>query len=116
MDITAKQEEWLQAIAAASDGPAAAELEAAYSSIKTTDKLPDAAAGSSTADIPPTHVLLYLNDNTYLGESGHRLAQILRKARTTELPIVMAHENDAAKGGCAAQVRSPCTPPTLHTR
>ena len=29
MDITAKQEEWLQAIAAASDGPAVAELEAA---------------------------------------------------------------------------------------
>ena len=52
-----------------------------------------------------THFLLYLNTQTYLGESGERLANELRicKGVSREAPgvkVAMVHENDAARGGC----------------
>ena len=48
-----------------------------------------------------SHVLLYLNDQTYLGEAGQRLVEQLRLARAGGVKVVMVHENDAARGGCA---------------
>ena len=52
-----------------------------------------------------THFLLYLNAQTYRGESGERLADELRVAKgiSREAPsvkVAMVHENDAARGGC----------------
>ena len=43
-----------------------------------------------------THMLLYLNEDTW---SDERLAEQVRQAREDRLPIVMAHENDPEKGG-----------------
>ena len=47
-------------------------------------------------------MLLYLNVETHLGARGEALAGELRRARAAEpeLPVVMLHENDAARGGC----------------
>ena len=52
-----------------------------------------------------THFLLLLNDQTYMGDSGQKLAGELCivKGITREAPsikLVMVHENDAARGGC----------------
>ncbi|EOD14389.1 hypothetical protein EMIHUDRAFT_211817 [Emiliania huxleyi CCMP1516] len=47
-----------------------------------------------------THMLLYLNQNTWLEEDGERLAEQVKQAREDKLKIVMAHENDPALGGC----------------
>ena len=59
-------------------------------------------------EMKPTHMLLYLNDQTFLDEKGERLADEVRRARAlnsdrtdaNDLQIVMLHENDPAKGGC----------------
>ena len=48
----------------------------------------------------PTHFLLYLNFQTFVGEGGARLAEEVRVARKAKLPFVLAHENDPAKDGC----------------
>ena len=48
----------------------------------------------------PSHFLLYLNTDTFFDEDGAQLAQELRKALATQLPIVVAHENDPERGGC----------------
>ncbi|EOD21749.1 hypothetical protein EMIHUDRAFT_207811 [Emiliania huxleyi CCMP1516] len=48
-----------------------------------------------------THMLLYLNQNTWLEDDGERLAEQVKQAREDKLKIVMAHENDPALGGCA---------------
>ena len=45
-------------------------------------------------------MLLYLNEQTYLGEAGGRLAEQLHVARAGDVKVVMVHENDAARGGC----------------
>ncbi|EOD37990.1 hypothetical protein EMIHUDRAFT_200360 [Emiliania huxleyi CCMP1516] len=47
-----------------------------------------------------THMLLYLNQNTWLEEDGERLAEHVKQAREDKLKIVMAHENDPGLGGC----------------
>ena len=47
-----------------------------------------------------THMLLYLNQNTWLEDDGERLAEQVKQAREDKLKIVMAHENDPEKGGC----------------
>ena len=47
-----------------------------------------------------THMLLYLNQNTWLEDDGERLAEQAKQAREDRLKIVMAHENDPALGGC----------------
>ena len=46
--------------------------------------------------------LLYLNDQTYLGEEGERLAEELRKVRAANgnVRVLMVHENDDTRGGC----------------
>ena len=43
--------------------------------------------------------LLYLNDQTYLGAAGSRLAAELHAARDAALGVVMVHENDPRRGG-----------------
>jgi len=54
----------------------------------------------STADARPanaTHMLLYLNEDSF---SDERLAEQVKQARKDKLKIVMAHENDPDLGGC----------------
>ena len=45
-------------------------------------------------------MLLYLNRSTWAGDGAAALAEQVRAARRVRLPLVMAHENDAARGGC----------------
>ena len=47
-----------------------------------------------------THMLLYLNDETFVGEEGELFANEVRCAHTNGFPVVMVHENDEAAGGC----------------
>ena len=49
-----------------------------------------------------THLLLYLNDQTYGGEAGERLADELRLVREegSDISVCMVHENDEVRGGC----------------
>ena len=48
-------------------------------------------------------LLLYLNEDTWLGEKGNLLADQVRAARKTGVRIVMVHERDTARGGCEIQ-------------
>ena len=50
-----------------------------------------------------THFMLYLNDQTYLEDAGEKLADELRAARREKstVKVVMVHENDEDRGGCA---------------
>ena len=45
-------------------------------------------------------ILLYLNEQTWIGEDGDRLATEVRRARQIGLDIQMVHEFDPAKDGC----------------
>ena len=44
--------------------------------------------------------LLYLNDETWLGQDGSQLADQVQLAQKKGLKIVLAHEVDPARGGC----------------
>ena len=61
----------------------------------------------------PTHFVLYLNFNTFADEDGEGLAEQVRLARASKLPIVMPHENDPDKGGCQFERFFATTPPDL---
>ena len=56
--------------------------------------------GGVADELEPTHMLLYLNDFTFVGEEGKALAVELRAARAAGFPVLMLHENDEAVGGC----------------
>jgi len=43
---------------------------------------------------------LYLNEDTWIGEAGERLASEVRIARRANVPIVLVHENDPDAGAC----------------
>merc|ERR1712070_487781 len=49
----------------------------------------------------PTHFLLYLNNQTFVGEDGAALAAQVRQARTAGLTMIMFHEQQAEKGACS---------------
>jgi hypothetical protein len=57
-------------------------------------------AARASLEPEPTIMLLYLNDETYVGKEGERLVEELRAARKHHYPILMLHENDPACGGC----------------
>ena len=66
-----------------------------------TSSLPTLSRSASTnAGSSPTHFLLYLNFDTFVGQDGARLADEVRAAMAAKLPFVMPHENDPTKGGC----------------
>ena len=46
------------------------------------------------------HMLLYLCKETFVGDSGRRLAHEVREATRLSLDIVMVHECDPDKNGC----------------
>jgi len=55
---------------------------------------------SDSGSVEATHMLLYLNQSTWTSEGAEALAEQVRAARRARLPIVMAHENEAKRGGC----------------
>ncbi len=72
----------------------------------------DAAAALSPSSRTPTrrrwihesaasHMLLYLNYDTFVGENKAELAREVTWAQRRGVPILMVHENDPARGGCA---------------
>eukprot|EP00966_Prymnesium_polylepis_P318866 7364423-Prymnesium_polylepis.1 len=46
-------------------------------------------------------MLLYLNNKTFVGENGHNLAREVSIARSYGIDIILVHENDADRDGCA---------------
>ena len=86
----------------------AAELEACYNGIEVVEKF-----GIDVDEVKPTHFLLYLNVDTFCSDAGEQLAAELRRARAAKLPIVMAHENDPQRGGCAFERFFQTTPKDL---
>ena len=75
-------------------------------SISVTDAIPSRlsslprSSDSGNDGDEATHMLLYLNRSTWAGDGAEALAEQVRAARRARLPIVMAHENDAVRGGC----------------
>jgi len=65
------------------------------------------------SDVPPTHMLLYLNRETFVGETGEKLADEVRLALSAGTRVAMIHENDEAKSGCPFYVFFQTTPPDL---
>ena len=66
--------------------------------------------------LPPntTHFLLYLNKDTFVGRDGQKLAQEVRRVRSSSnIPIVLLHENDPALGGCTFEHFFHTTPEDL---
>ena len=51
-------------------------------------------------DSSPTHMLLYLNADTFLGSAGDKLAEETRHAMQQKLPLVLLHECDPQHGSC----------------
>jgi len=47
-----------------------------------------------------THMLLYLNQLTFIGEAGQALAHEVRLSRSHGVEIILAHENDPDLRGC----------------
>ena len=47
-----------------------------------------------------THMLLNLNEQTFVGEAGQLLAHEVHMACAHAIPIVLVHELDQVKGGC----------------
>eukprot|EP00966_Prymnesium_polylepis_P229787 5316880-Prymnesium_polylepis.1 len=62
-----------------------------------------------------THMLLYLNNETFVGETGQTLSAEVRRARALGIEIVLAHENDPARGGCPFNRLFQSTPHELVT-
>jgi hypothetical protein len=46
-------------------------------------------------------MLLYLNNTTFAGEDGQNLAYEVRRARTFGIDVLLVHENDPKRSGCA---------------
>ena len=58
----------------------------------------EAAPGVAEAGAaPPTHLLVYLNDETFT-DAGGQTAAMVRAAVWQRLPLVLVHEMDSAKG------------------
>ena len=65
-----------------------------------------------TDNLPPTHMLLYLNDKTFL-DPQQTTFEFCRQALDARVPIVLIHELDAKKGGCAFRHFFEATPKEL---
>ena len=66
--------------------------------------------------MPPhaTHFLLYLSGDTFTGFDGQKLAQELRRVReAARVPIVLVHETDPKRSGCAFERLFHTTPEDL---
>ena len=71
---------------------------ASNASFTTND--PDALRPSGESAPTATHMLLYLNQSTFVGDEAAKLAEELAAALKANVRIVLAHEVDPARGGC----------------
>jgi len=55
---------------------------------------------AEVANISATHMLLYLNTDTFLGVDGQTLANDVRLAWAAGVEVVLVHENDEHLCGC----------------
>jgi len=85
----------------------------ATSSTKTDASTPATQSPTGQAPRKPTHFLLYLSKKTFVGAQGEALAREVSKARAAGLPVVLVHENDGARGGCAFDTLFQTTPQDL---
>ena len=61
------------------------------------------------------HFLLYLNNKTFVGEEGLTLAAEMQMVLNAGMRVVMVHENDIERGGCAfSYFFQVLSVPTLH--
>ena len=60
-----------------------------------------------------THLVLFLNDQTFLGSQGAEYASDVRRALENGISILLLHENDPAKGGCEFSTFFRTTPEDL---
>ena len=49
---------------------------------------------------PPSHFLLYLSQQTFMGEVGETFAEEVRRAHAAGHTIAMIHETDPQRHGC----------------
>lgn len=101
--------------AAGTRGKAAVEgaLEATRDAYDGASAQRSAIFGADARPPQPTHVLLYLNSATFVGEAGGRLAKEMRDARARRIPIVLVHETDPMHGGCPFERFFQSTPQDL---
>ena len=96
------EEETPQPIKRALKALAASVVELGAVSVQSAHNAPAGpAVGDRRSDgTPVTHFLLYLAQETWVGDAGDELAREVRAAREAGMPIVMVHENDMEHGGC----------------
>jgi len=95
------------------DNEVAAKLKAAAETVATANHIKKLAIHSP----PPakgTHLVLYLNDKTFVGEAGQALEIEVQAALDAKIPIAMIHENDIEKGGCPFDRHLAATPAGLR--
>ena len=53
-------------------------------------------------DVLEPRLILYLNEKTFVGEAGEKLAKLVRASRSKGVEVLLVHENDRAEGrdGC----------------
>ena len=71
--------------------------------------------GGGAAATEVSHMLLYLNNNTFVGPAGEALADEVRAALKVDMPLLMLHENDEANGGCPFARFFETTPQARYT-
>ena len=86
---------------------AANELATAVLGLSATDRPPDGCAAIELelpawdeASPKATHFLLYLSDETFVGDAGRQFADQMRVVKARDIPYLMIHENDPARHGC----------------
>ena len=70
---------------------------------ETNIYVPEKAPSSPTERLgsdAPARFLLYLNVETFSGETSGRLVEEVKAARAANIPILLVHEHDTQKGGC----------------
>ena len=60
-----------------------------------------------------THMLLYLNSDTFVGDTGQRLFHEVKNARALGIDVLLVHENSHACGGCPFEMIFQTTPEEL---
>jgi len=76
------------------------ELTAAFAGLTVSTVADGSSSAPGRRPAAVTHMLLYLNQDTWLEDDGERLAEQIKQAREDKLKIVMAHESDPERGGC----------------
>jgi len=93
-----------------SEGEPAAGADAVHVSV---DPLSPPGTPGTPPPSPATHMLLYLNHETFIGAGRDALVRQVTWARRTNMPLCMVHENDPERGGCTFDRFFQTTPQSL---